>query len=243
MAIPPELQQELGKLDGVPHAADIGKAMEGHAALAAAKAEGRGGTMDHLFNSLMLATDDPADGEKLARAYARSLSFFGLVEEDKVTVLDWQDIFSGAGKADAYATMAANLEKAFKTAEGGVLIITEPYQCPPDMSPRDFAFNNYSATALLMEKMDEVEDSFDKTFDDLYKKGKDLGEIERQMSGKDFENPRKPVVVVVGRPFEMDCMISEDPHPWNMRFANKIGISTGDIMGPQRKNPRKGFTA
>lgn len=245
MTIPPQLQQELKKIAGLAHAAEIQEAVEGHVNLATAKSQGQPGEMTNLFNSIMIADENLQDAEKLARVYAKSLSFLGLIEEDKVEVLDWQTVFRGTTKTDGYTAMAANVDAAFKKAEGGVLIISEPYQCPPEMTPRDFVFNNYTATAHLMEKMDEMDCSFDKTFDDLYDKGNNLSEIEKQMNGQDFENPRKPVVIVIGKPFEMKSMMSEDPHPWNMRFMHKVGLGsdTGRIPAAAVKKPGAKNTA
>jgi hypothetical protein len=239
MALPPELQQELTKIADLPLAPAIEEQMNGHANLAAARAEGRSAGISILFNSIMIATESLPDAERLARAYAKSLVVQGLVKEDKVSKLDWQGIFNSAAKGDAQMVAADNIDQAFRAAEGGVLIVSEPYQCPPEMSPRDFAFANYSATVHLHAKMDEMDDSFDNAFDDLYKKGKDLNEIDRQMSGKDFENPRKPVVIIIGKPFELESMLSDDPYPWNMRFMHRVGIDNKalDIHKPSRKPP------
>ncbi|MEZ0223919.1 MAG: hypothetical protein ACAH83_05150 [Alphaproteobacteria bacterium] len=230
MALPPELQDELKKIADIPLSSAIERTMEGHANLAAAKEAGNQVGMSNLFNSIMIASPNLADADRLARAYAKSLVVQGLVEEDKVRTLDWQTVFNNAAaKPDLHTAAQEAIDQAFKDARGGVLIVSEPYQCPPSMSPRDFAFANYSATAHLMEKMDEMADSFDRTFNDLYKKGKDLNEIDRQMSGKDFEDPSKPVVILIGRPFEMDSMLAEDPYPWDMRFVHKVGISKGAL--------------
>ena len=244
MALPPELQQELKSVADLPQAAALEHEMNGHIDLATAKAAGNIG-MTRLFNSIMIAADKLEDAERLARVYAKSLSVQKLVQEDKVTTLDWQTIFNNAAKRDAHVSIADNLTQAFLAAQGGVLIISEPYQCPPDMSPRDFAFSNYSATSILMEKMDEME-GFDDKVDALYDKGKNLNEIERQISKQDFENPGKPVVILIGRPFEMESMLSEDPYPWNMRFMHRIGINDKAAEGippSGSRNGRKGPAA
>ena len=241
MALPPVLQEELKKIADIPLFSALEKEMEGHANLAAAKQAGNNVGMSNLFNSIMIATENLNDADRLARAYAKSLFAQGLVQNENVRTLDWQTIFNNAAsKPDIHMAAAENINQAFKDAQGGVLIISEPYQCPPDMSPRDFAFANYSATAHLMERMDEMADSFENTFNDLYKKGKNLNEIDRQMSGKDFEDPHKPVVIMIGKPFEMDSMLAEDPYPWDMRFMHKIGISQKALDGSQPKQ-RPGY--
>lgn len=241
MALPPELQEALKNIADLPLSSAVEKEMEGHANLSAAKKAGNNVSMSNLFNSVMIAAENMTDADRLARAYAKSLAVQGLVQSDKVITLDWQTIFNNAaGKPDIHTAAADNINQAFKDAQGGVLIISEPYQCPATMSPRDFAFANYSATAHLMEKMDEMADSFENTFDDLYKKGKNLNEIDRQMSGRDFEDPSKPVVIMVGKPFEMDSMLAEDPYPWDMRFMHKIGISKTALEGSLPKQ-RPGY--
>jgi hypothetical protein len=61
------------------------------------------------------------------------------------------------------------------------------------------------------------------------------------MSDIDFENPRKPVVVVIGKPLEMNAMVGEDPHIWNMRFAHQIGINRqieGPLPRPRGNGPK-----
>jgi hypothetical protein len=241
MALPPELQDELKKIADLPLASVIEQQMQGHANLAAAKKAGNKVGMSSLFNSIMIATESLDDAGRLARAYTKSLAVQGLVKSDDMKTLDWQSIFNNAaGKPDLHAAVAENIDQAFKDAQGGVLIISEPYQCPANMSPRDFAFANYSATAHLMKKMDEMADSFENTFDDLYKKGKNLNEIDRQMSDEDFEDPRKPVVIMIGKPFEMNSMLAEDPYPWDMRFMHKIGVSKAALEGSLPRQ-RPGF--
>lgn len=236
MALPPELQQELQQLSDLPLASALEGEMKSHARLAEAKANGDVGGISPVFNSVMIASEKLGDAERLARGYAKSLVVNKLVQEDKIRTLDWKTIFNNAaGKPDAHIAIGDNLGEAFKNAEGGVLIISEPYQCPPDMSARDFAFANYTATALLMEKLDEVDESFGTTVDELLNKGKDLNEIERQFYNKDIENPRKPVVIMIGRPFEMESMLAEDPYPWDTRFIHRMGFS--EHAGPPK--PRK----
>jgi hypothetical protein len=237
MALPPVVQEELKKLSDLPEAPALEKEMESHAAQAETKA--RGAHITSIFNSIMIASENLADAERLAKVYAQSLIANGLVTENKVKTLDWQDVFNNAAKRDTHIAIADNLAQAFQGAEGGVLIIKEPYQCPPDMSPRDFAFTNYSATRTLMDKMDEVDDGFGKTVDALLKKGKNLSEIEGQINDKNFENPRNPAVILIGRPFEMESMLSDDPYPWNTRFMHRIGIADSAAEGvkPKHKKP------
>lgn len=242
MALPPELQQELKDLGDLPQVSALEQEMKSHQDLAASRAAGNRTGLSNLFNNIMIASDNLDDAARLAQAYAKSLSVQKLVREDKVVAVDWQDIFNNAAGRDMHIAVGDNLAQAFQAAEGGVLIISEPYQCPPDMSPRDFMFSNYTATDKLMKKMDEME-GFDDKVDALYEKGKDLNEIDRQMSKQDFENPSKPVVILIGRQFEMESMLAEDPYPWNMRFMHRLGISNKAAEGhpPAQRNSRKGF--
>lgn len=244
MALPPELQEELKKLSDLPQAAALEEEMKGHADLAEARASAGPVGMTNLFNSIMIANENLNDAERLARAYAKSLFVQKLVQEEKVQMLDWQTIFNNVAKRDMQINVTDNLEQALQAAAGGVLIISEPYQCPPDLSPREFGLFNYIATALLMEKMDELE-GFDEKVDDLIAKGKNLDEIDRQMSGHAFENPRKPVVILIGKPFEMESMLANDPYPWNMRFMHRLGISpkAAEGVAPTHRTHRKGNPA
>ena len=235
MALPPELQRELKALSDLPQVTALEHEMNNHGELAAARSSGNVVGMSNLFNSIMIATEKLEDAERLALAYAKSLSVQKLVQEDKVTKVSWPDIFNNAARRDMHVAIEDNLAQAFKAAEGGVLLISEPYQCPPDMSPRDFAFSNYAATQVLMEKMDELE-GFDDQVNALIDKGEDLNEIDRQIAKHDFENPRKPVVILIGKPFEMESMLAEDPYPWNMRFMHRLGVSDKAAEGKAPTN-------
>ncbi len=237
MALPPELQDEVKKLAGLPETPALEQDMQEHADEAASRQQG--GHITKIFNSVIIGSENLSDAERLAQAYAASLIQNKLVEENKVKTLDWKTVFNNAAGRPYDMAIADNLAQAFHDAEGGVLIIKEPYQCPWDMSPRDFSLKNYEATKQLMDKIVETDKDFDAAIEALIEKGKNLNEIEGQIYGQDFSKPRNPAVILVGRNWELESMIAEDAYPWNARFMHRIGVSDSAFAGvkPKHRKP------
>jgi hypothetical protein len=222
MALPPELQQEMKKVADLEGAQELALALEDQVRLADDKA--RAQPVKILASNALIAGANLAEAEQLATAYTTSLNLLGLVEETKVHRLDWRTVFDGSVVVGPFLAAKANLERAFKNAEGGVLLIVAPNQCPPDMSPLEFSRCNFDAIKQIWSKIDEPEKTFTAAVDQMLDTGRTINDIDHCMSGCFFENPRKPVVVMAGTADDMRSMVFEASFAWNKYFRHKLGF-------------------
>lgn len=225
MTLPADIEQDLLTIAALPQADDIRDALTGAFNLASARGKGDFEPSCIRYSSLMIASDTIEDAERLAKVYISGINKLGITKEARVNDVEWKDVFTPLSGDDEGNAMYNNIRKAFADSAGGAMLVRAPYNGPAGKAPLQQELANYSATAELLYQMDK-EEGWDKAFNALYKQGKTLGEIDRALGGKSFEDPYKPLVVVIGAKSDMQKMYDKEPAPWNMRFMKRIGVET-----------------